>query len=276
MTSDSPHKKSPAAKSKLSRKSVRYYSASKKRPDLAVLKSAAKVARSGAGANTSSSAADGSDGLRAIVTSTPHGKITVTDTNGKPYSKREVRLITKALQGRTYRPGAEVHFAAKALGGSQRRILDRSSKGRLLSKRAEKNPLPTKLAKTLPDSADSVEFVNSLGPWAKSDLVAKRFGLTRTSLGNWRAKHKLLGVQFGHRGEFYYPAQQFDESGVVSGVQGVLTILSPHFSTLTIASMLAQPAYADADDTYWDVLRSGEVAAMADWASRTVSRMTGA
>jgi hypothetical protein len=132
-------------------------------------------------------------------------------------------------------------------------------------------PQPTDAArvKTLPSEATTTQIIDSLGPWVRTADVQKRFNVTRQALLKQRQARKLLGVKLGPRDEMFYPVQQFDENGdVIPTLKPVLDELAG-IDPLTIATMLASPAYTDSARTVWDIMRDGSMEAVLEWAQRT-------
>jgi hypothetical protein len=116
--------------------------------------------------------------------------------------------------------------------------------------------------------SESREYYDSLGPWATGRAVCEALDVTHSALGQWRKSHKILGVAFGRKGDYFYPVQQFVDGDVVRGLRDVLIALSTGFrSPEAQAGWLAEPAYEIGGEVRWDVLRSGDVETVVEWAA---------
>jgi hypothetical protein len=119
----------------------------------------------------------------------------------------------------------------------------------------------------------SVEFYNSLGPWVTVHAAADALGRAPEEILAMCARGELLGVAFS--GELLLPIQQFRNRVPLVGLALVLSVLLRECSPMEVATMLANPVYADSDVTFWDVFRDGDLERMIDWAARSVARLTG-
>jgi hypothetical protein len=128
-------------------------------------------------------------------------------------------------------------------------------------------------APTAPDVRDNLEnksreFYDRLGPWATGRAVGAALGVTRSTLASQRKSQRLLGVAFGRTQQFFYPVQQFDDGRIVDGLQPVLHALSAGFTSPEAqVAWLAEPAYEQHPETRWDILRSGQLETVVQWAT---------
>ena len=114
-------------------------------------------------------------------------------------------------------------------------------------------------------NSESQDYYDRLGPWATEKAVRAAFGVTSKTLDAWRAENRILGVEFGP--SYFYVVHQFENGGIVDGLQEVLTALSTTFTVPeSRAGWLSEKAYPDSPVTRWDVLRSGQSSRVLEWA----------
>jgi len=109
------------------------------------------------------------------------------------------------------------------------------------------------------------EYYDALGPWATERAVSDALDMSTDSLALERQHHALLGVKFG--GSYYFPVHQFNQGRVINGLALALEALDTGFPAPEMqAGWFAEQAYEDEPVTRWDVLRSGEVSTILQWA----------
>lgn len=94
-----------------------------------------------------------------------------------------------------------------------------------------------------------------------ADEVAGLLGITRQAVDNRRRAGRLLALTLGRR-EYGYPLWQFNEHGVLPGLEDVLTDLSHVTLWMRMAFFLGGNYRLKDADRPLDALRRGEVAAV--------------
>jgi hypothetical protein len=95
--------------------------------------------------------------------------------------------------------------------------------------------------------------------------AAATLGISRQMVDKRRRAGKLLAVSTGRYG-YRYPVWQFDESGVLPGLEDVLRVLAPHDEWMQVAFFVSKDQRL-ANRTPVDTLKAGELDAVLDAAA---------
>ena len=95
--------------------------------------------------------------------------------------------------------------------------------------------------------------------------VAETLGISRQMVDKRRRAGKLLAVSTGRHG-YRYPVWQFDESGVLPGLEDVLKVLAPHDEWMQVAFFVSGDQRL-ANRTPVETLKAGELDLVLDAAA---------
>jgi hypothetical protein len=95
--------------------------------------------------------------------------------------------------------------------------------------------------------------------------VAETLGISRQMVEKRRRAVKLLAVSTGRHG-YRYPVWQFDESGVLSGLEDTLKVLAPHDEWMQVAFFVGKNQRL-AHRTPAEALKAGDLDAVLDAAA---------
>ena len=106
------------------------------------------------------------------------------------------------------------------------------------------------------------ELLTRAGGTLQPREVAELLGMSRQAVGKRRRAGKLIAVQTGRRG-YEYPACQFEDTGVIENLEVVLGAFADDIDDWMQLAFLINPNESLGGESPLDLLRRGEVDAVA-------------